>query len=76
MLEKNNELLSHLIDIGQVTYYQMHNQILEEMCPSGDFSSTEWNEATVEAVIAAVAKMIQENNALLLTKTEQSKENI
>ncbi|MCI9535545.1 MAG: hypothetical protein HFG53_12220 [Lachnospiraceae bacterium] len=54
----------------------MHNQILEEMCPSGDFSSTEWNEASVEAVIAAVAKMIQENNALLLTKTEQSKENI
>lgn len=76
MLEKDNQLLSHLINIGQVTYYQRHNQILEDMCPSGDFSSAEWNEASVEAIISAVARMIQENNALLLAKPEQSKENI
>ena len=76
MSEKDNQLLTYLINIGQTAYYQMHSQLLEEICPSGKFSSAEWNEASVEAIITAVAKMIQENNALLLTKTEQSKENL
>lgn len=69
MAEKN-QLATHLTNIGITAYYGEHSKVLEEMCPSGNFTSTEWNEASVEAILKAVAVMIEENNILLQAGAE------
>lgn len=64
MAEKS-QLATHLINTGLTAYYGEHSKILDEMCPHENFTSAEWNEASVEAILRAVAVMIEENNALL-----------
>lgn len=53
---------------GITTYYETHRKILEEISPDGNFNSAEWNEASVEAIIKAVAAMIEKNNTALLAE--------
>ena len=74
MSEKSTQWIEHLTNIGQSIYYQRHQQILDKMCPTGNFSSAEWNEASVEAIIMAVATMIEENNSSLLMNHGQPKD--
>lgn len=71
MSNPNNKNLSwaeHLEMVGSTTYYEEHRKILEEISPNGKFGSIEWNEASVEAIIKAVAAMIEENNTDLLAE--------
>ncbi len=63
MSEKEN-LIAQLTMIGQPVYYAEHSKILEQMKPDGDFTSHEWNEASAEALIKAVAAMIAEYHFL------------
>lgn len=60
--------------VGSTTYYEEHRKILEEMCPDGNFNPAEWNEASVEAIIKAVATMIKKNNTALLAEIECAKD--
>lgn len=56
--------------VGSTTYYKEHRKILEEISPDGKFGSIEWNEASVEAIIKAMAAMIEKNNTALLAEIE------
>lgn len=53
---------------GITAYYEAHRKILEEISPDGNFNSAVWNEASVEAIIKAVAAMIEKNNTALLAE--------
>lgn len=59
--------------IGTKIYYEEHRKILEEISPNGEFGSIEWNEASAEAIIKAVAAMIEKNNTALLAEIECAK---
>lgn len=63
-----------LIKIGLETYYEEHQKILDEMAPDGKFDPKKWNEASAEAIIRAVAAMIEKNNTPLLTETDCSRD--
>ncbi len=60
--------------IGSTTYHEEHSKILEEISPNGKFGTIEWNEASVEAIIKAVAAMIEKNNTALLAEIECAKD--
>lgn len=60
--------------VGSKTYYEEHRKILEELSPDGNFNPAEWNEASVEAIIKAVAAMIEKNNTALLAEIEYAKD--
>ena len=74
MLNPNNKDLSwteYLEMVGSTNYYQEHHKILEKISSNGTLGSDEWNEASAEAIIKAVAAMIEANNTALLTEFEQ-----
>lgn len=72
----NNHQANPLVSIGLTAYYTEHPKILEEICPNGNFSSAEWNEASVEAIIKAVSVMIEENNTLIQANAERPKADV
>lgn len=69
----SNPLIKQLEAIGMATYYEQHSKILNEMKPNGDFTSQEWNEASVEAIIKAVAVMIESSGSAPQTASGCSK---
>ena len=72
---KQNSSWAEILErIGTTTYYEEHHKILEEISPNGKFDSFEWNEASVEAIIKAVAAMIEKNNTALLAEIEYAKD--
>ncbi len=76
MPDNSNSWREQLIAIGKTAYYKEHRKILKEMAPDGKYGSAEWNEASAEALIAAMAAMIEENNTALLTEIECSKDSL
>jgi len=55
---------NHLYDIGLSAYYEELRKILEQRCPD-EYDSSEWQIASVEAIVKATAKMIVANSSSL-----------
>lgn len=71
MSKEIHSLVKNLKQIGLTSYYEAHSSILSEIAPDGKYSSLEWNEATVEAIIQAVAIMIAKSvDGSLTTPTD------
>ena len=70
MSDKTPSWKDHLTEVGQLAFYEEHRKLLEEAAPDGPAGSALWNELSCEAIIKAVAAMIEANNTALLTEID------